>query len=328
MPETLYSNMLRKVSRTFALSIEQLPVPLRDIVTIAYLMFRVSDCIEDHAELTAARKAQLLRQWACVLQDGADVRGFVQAMSALESHGDPEVEVAQRADCVLSGLHELAQEPRGILIRHVCDTTNGMARWQEHGPFVEDEAAMDDYMHEVAGRVGHLLTEVFAWHDPDIAVHKETLMILGREFGLALQTVNVIRGMRKDYERGWVFVPCDLYEAYGLTRDSLFAPENTDQAMRVVAYLAGKAERHLREGYAYIAMLPRFRRRIRLFCIWPLMFAVKTLALSRTNPAVVASEAKITRSQVKHIVTVSSLIWWSNRLLALYCRILSGRSIC
>jgi farnesyl-diphosphate farnesyltransferase len=287
-------------------------------------MFRVSDCIEDHAELTTERKALLLRQWASVLQGCEDVRGFMQAMSALDAHGDPEIEVAQRVDCVLSGLHELASVPRGILIRHVCDTSNGMARWQEHGPFVEDEAAMDDYMHEVAGRVGHLLTEVFAWHDPAIASSKEALMKLGREFGLALQTVNIIRGMRKDYERGWVFVPRDLYESYGLTRDSLFAPDNSDQAMRVVACLADKAERHLRAGLAYSMLLPVSRRRIRLFCIWPLLFAVKTLALSRNNTAVIASEAKITRPQVRRIVTISSLIWWSNRMLALYFRILSA----
>jgi farnesyl-diphosphate farnesyltransferase len=323
MPGTQHYDMLRKVSRTFALSIEQLPVPLHDIITIAYLLFRVSDCLEDHAELAPERKAVLLRLWAAVLQGSADVRAFVQETSSLEPHDDPEIDVARRADFVVSGLQELPQVPRDILIRHVGDTSIGMARWQEHGPFVEDEAAMDDYMHEVAGRVGYLLTEVFAWHDPAISARKETLMKLGREFGLALQTVNIIRGMRKDYERGWVFVPRNLYESHGLTRESLFDPENRDRAMRVVAHLADKAERHLRDGLTYITLIPAFSRRIRLFCVWPLLFAVKTLALSRNNPAVIASEAKITRPQVRRIVTVSSLIWWSDRLLGVYYRMLS-----
>ncbi len=323
MAGTQHYDMLRNVSRTFALSIEQLPVPLRDIVTVAYLLFRIADCIEDHAGLQPGRKAVLLRLWASVMQGREDARGFMQEMSGLEPREDPEIDVARRADVVLDGLRALPQEPCEIVIRHVCDTSIGMARWQEHGPFVEDEAAMDDYMHEVAGRVGYLLTEVFAWHDPVIASRTGRLMQLGREFGLALQTVNIIRGMRKDYERGWVFVPRDLYEAHGLTRDSLFAPENQNRAMRVVAHLAGKAERHLRGGCTYISLLPAGSRRIRLFCIWPLLFAVKTLALSRNNPAVIASEAKITRPQVRRIVTVSSLIWWSNRLLGLYYRLLS-----
>ena len=121
-----------------------------------------------------------------------------------------------------------------------------------------------------------------------LRLRSETLMKLGREFGLALQTVNIIRGMRKDYERGWVFVPQCMYEAEGLTRDSMFLPENSERAMRVVARLADKAEQHLSNGLAYIMLLPSSQRRIRLFCIWPLLFAVKTLALSRSNPAVIS----------------------------------------
>ena len=315
--------MLRKVSRTFALSIEQLPPPVCDIITIAYLMFRVADCIEDHDAMPPARKAILLRQWAGVLQGREPVQEFVRSIDDLDADGDPEIEVAQNAHMVLDGLAALEQHPRDILIRHVCDTSLGMARWQEHGPFVEDEAAMDDYMHEVAGRVGYLLTEVFAWYDPKIAANTETLMKLGREFGLALQTVNIIRGMRKDYERGWVFVPQCMHEEEGLTRDSIFLPENRERAMRVVARLADKAEQHLANGLAYIMLLPSFSRRIRLFCIWPLLFAVKTLALSRSNPAVISSEAKITRPQVKRIVAISSLIWWSDVLLGWYYRMLS-----
>ena len=40
-----------------------------------------------------------------------------------------------------------------------------------------------------------------------------------------------IRGLRKDYARGWVFVPQTFYERRGLTRDSLFDPANIDRAM-------------------------------------------------------------------------------------------------
>jgi farnesyl-diphosphate farnesyltransferase len=319
-------DMLRKVSRTFALSIEQLPPPVCDIITIAYLMFRVADCIEDHDDMLPERKARLLRLWAAVLQGRDNVQEFVRSIVDLDADGDPEIEVAQNADLVVDGLTALEQQPRDILIRHVGDTSVGMARWQEHGPFVEDESAMDDYMHEVAGRVGYLLTEVFAWYDPKIAANRETLMQLGREFGLALQTVNIIRGMRKDYERGWVFVPQCMYEEEGLTRDSIFLPENRERAMRVVARLADKAEQHLANGLAYIKLLPSTSRRIRLFCIWPLLFAVKTLALSRSNPAVISSEAKITRPQVKRIVAISSLICWSDLLLGWYYRLLSKPS--
>jgi phytoene/squalene synthetase len=52
--------MLRGVSRTFALSIEQLPQVLRDSITVATCSSRL-DCLEDVALVPAERKAELLR---------------------------------------------------------------------------------------------------------------------------------------------------------------------------------------------------------------------------------------------------------------------------
>ncbi len=314
--------MLRNVSRTFALSIEQLPSMLRETVTIAYLLFRVSDCIEDHAELPPDLKAELLRVWADVLQNRQPATALTSRLTGLDG-SDPEIYVAQHADEVMDKLRALPDRPRNILIEHVYNTSHGMARWQEHGPFVADEAEMDDYMFEVAGRVGYLLTDVFAWQCPSIDTIKDALMPLSREFGLALQTVNIIRGLRKDFERGWVFVPVSLYEQQGLTRENFFDPANHDKALRVVDALSDKAERHLQNGLRYTTMLPRSQYRIRLFCIWPLLFAVKTLAISRQDPLVLADEKKITRSQVKQIVVISKLLSWSNVLLTAYYKSLS-----
>jgi len=286
--------MLRRVSRTFALSIEQLPRELRDIVTIGYLMFRISDAIEDHNHVPATRKAYLLNQWANVLQDKVQVSTFLSEISDLD-HTDPEIQVAQITDKIMDELAKLPSEPRLILIKHVIATSTGMARWQEHGPFVRDEQEMDDYMHQVAGRVGYLLTDVLSWYAPSINRQKDRLMPLGRQFGLALQTVNIIRGIRKDYDRGWVFIPEQYYSEAGLKRDDLFDPSNIDRALQVLNILTEKAAHHLKKGLEYIELLPRTEHRIRLFCIWPLLFAAKTLAISRNNPEVFLTEAKITR---------------------------------
>jgi farnesyl-diphosphate farnesyltransferase len=305
------------VSRTFALSIEQLPGILREAVTVAYLLFRVADSIEDHDQLEPGAKARLLRLWASVLNGRAPVAGLTAELAELDG-SDPEIHVAQHADAVLDHLKSLPEQYRHILTGHVQETSLGMARWQEHGPFVRDEAEMDDYMHEVAGRVGWLLTEVFALGCPAIALRRDRLMRLGREFGLALQTVNIIRGMRKDFERGWIFVPETFCAEAGLSTVQLFDPAQEAAALRVVALLAAKARRHLDNGMAYIGLLPRAERSLRLFCLWPLLFAARTLALSRGNPAVLRTEAKITRPEVKRIVVISKALWWSNSLLAMY----------
>lgn len=315
---------LRNVSRTFAISIEQLPGALRDSVTIAYLMFRVSDCLEDHEELDANRKAELLRLWAQVLLGGIPAATLTDALEHLDEN-DPEVFVAQHADHLLEKLRQLPEPIQETIIGHVHKTSLGMARWQEHGPFVDTEEEMDDYMHEVAGRVGYLLTDLFGWYSPYILKQKEQLRPLAREFGLALQTVNIIRGLRKDYERGWVFVPRTFYEPLGLTRDSLFAQENNGAALQVIARLADKAETHLLHGLNLVTRIPRNHYRIRLACTWPLFFAIKTLALSRDNIQVILNEAKINRSEVMRIIRQTTLMGWSdNWLRNYYSRLLTA----
>jgi farnesyl-diphosphate farnesyltransferase len=308
---------LRNVSRTFAISIEQLPASLREAVMIAYLLFRVSDCLEDHAELEASRKAELLKVWAQVLQDNLPVTSLTNAIENLDG-SDPEVYVAQHAAPLLASLRQLPKPVQETIIEHVHRTSLGMARWQEHGPFVDTEEEMDDYMFEVAGRVGYMLTDLFGWYSPLIRERKDQLRPLAREFGLALQTVNIIRGMRKDYERGWVFVPRTFYEPLGLTRDGLFARENNGQALQVIARLADKAEAHLLNGLQYIINIPPIHYRIRLACTWPLFFAIKTLAVSRDNIHVILNEAKITRAEVTNIIRNTTLMGWSDHWLRSY----------
>lgn len=312
-----YIQMLRMVSRTFTLSIEQLPQILRDSITLSYLLLRVSDCLEDHEVIEVDRKVRLLELWDKILSGQTPVNTLVDQVIDLDG-SDPEVYVVKNAADLIDFLHTLPGEIQRFIVERVRHTTLGMARWQKHGPYVEDEAELDDYMHQVAGRVGYLLTDIFAWYSPVIRARKEELMPLSREYGLALQTVNIIRGMHKDYERGWVFVPRTYLDQVGVTRDQLFMPGYEDKALQVVNLLTQKAERHLVHGLEYIAAFPKHQHRIRLACMWPLFFAVKTLALSQSNINVVANEVKMTRQDVTRIMRQTMLMGWSNRWLNRY----------
>ncbi len=315
--------MLRLVSRTFALSIEQLPDLLREAISVAYLMFRVSDFLEDNEIMPPERKVELLNLWISILRGEVDPHRLTELLADVDS-SDPEAAVAQHADEVLAILNTMPEQIQEYIRHEVIESTAGMARWQARGPVVEDEADLDDYMFEVAGRVGLMLTHVFAWHYRPIRDLKDQLMPLAREFGLALQTVNVIRGLRKDFERGWIFVPESLCKEMGIKPPDLFAPDNLEPAMRVVDAMADKAERHLRNGLAYIKMIPRRYHRLRLACMWPLFFAVRTLTITRGNGHVLTDEAKITRSDVRQIIVDTQVGGWSNTWLDGYFERLSA----
>jgi farnesyl-diphosphate farnesyltransferase len=314
---TSLRDLLRSASRTFAIGIEQLPGVLCDAGTVAYLLLRVSDYLEDNEDMDPENKVKLLKVWEEILRGNRGSEELTHRIQDVDT-SNPDAVVAQHAGDILARLATLPKEVQEIITDHVIHSTLGMARWVERGPRVDDETDLDDYMFEVAGRVGYLLTHLFAWYSSTIRNRKDKLLPLAREFGLALQTVNVIRGLRKDYERGWVFVPRKYLAQVHLTEHELFQPENRAAAIQVLAMLADKAERHLHAALTCVKALPPWQHRIRLACIFPLMFAIRTLAISRRNAQVFEDEAKISRDEVKQIVIDSRLWGWSNAWLDNY----------
>lgn len=313
-------------SRTFAVGIRILPEPLRTEVTVAYLLLRVSDYLEDNRELGGDEKVALLSKWQDVLAGDAAPQALIERLR--EAREDtPDALVARHSATVLAGLDGLAAPAKEILIRHVGESSAGMARWTKRGSRFDTEADLDDYMHEVAGRVGHLLTELFTLRLSGTRNARERMMSLGREFGLALQTVNVIRGLHEDRDRGWVYVPAAFVPDQRVRTSELFEPANLDAAMAVLARLVTKADGHLAAARAYIRLIPRRYHRVRLFCLLPLLFAVRTLAISRANPDVLRRETKMTRREVKAITRRAMVLGCSNRWIERYCRRLATAPI-
>lgn len=320
-PSMDLSQLLRATSRTFALGIELLPTGLREQVRVAYLVLRVSDYLEDNRVMDEERKVYLLKLWHAVLHREVVWRELAEAVGG---GGDPipDLEAVRHLGSISDALDELPPAAREVIARHAGDSTLGMARWVARGPVFETEADLDDYMHEVAGRVGFLLTDLFALESPALRSRMGERMERGREFGLALQTVNVIRGLSSDHERGWIFVPKAFLQGQAEPRD-IFDPERRAVALQALDRLVAKAEGHFEAAESYVTMIPRRLVRIRLFCLLPLFFGLRTLALSRANPEVLTGEVKITREDVRSITRNTSAFgisnqwirWYSERLL-------------
>ncbi len=311
-------NLLQLTSRTFYLSIRSLPAEIGNSLCLAYLLLRVSDYLEDTNALTPAEKVRLLDLWQRVIGGNRRASELERRIRRFPAQQEVDYQAAIQAGDILQQVQALPGQLRDTIVLHVRRSTNGMARWLSRGPQIETEADMDDYMHEVAGRVGYLSTEVFAYHSAQIRARLHRLMPLARETGLALQTVNVIRGLRKDFERGWIYVPESFCRQAGISREQLFDPGHRTEALEVLNRLVDKAERHLQAALGYVQLLPRTLYRIRLACIWPMLLAIRTVAISDANPDVFNGGVKMARSEVKHIVRCSTLFGWSNRWIASY----------
>ena len=80
--ESYQDQILPHVSRTFALTIPQLPAPLRLAVTNAYLLCRIADTIEDEPALSPAETLAFLERFKAV------VAGREEPAAALASEVD------------------------------------------------------------------------------------------------------------------------------------------------------------------------------------------------------------------------------------------------
>jgi farnesyl-diphosphate farnesyltransferase len=323
--------MLPLVSRTFAACIGLLPEPLRHRVLVSYLLCRIADTVEDHPGLDRAEKGRLLAAFSASLADDAAAPAPLAAAFAVPRDADGLLTREQAA--VWREFQAFPPRVRAAIrpwVQEMCDGMAGFAaRQPEPGAFsaldrVED---LDRYCWFVAGTVGHLLTDLFRIQSPRIdAARHARLKALATDFGLGLQLTNIIKDVADDRRRGWSFVPRDLCAAEGFSPEELLDPARSAAAAAVMGRLIAKTRAHLDRSLAYCLELPREDYRIRLFCLTPLYFAVRTLAAAAADKRLLdpAHKVKITRRQVYRILASTHLVAPSDALVAGYYRRLAG----
>jgi len=159
------AQILEQVSRTFALTIPQLPNDLYKVVANAYLLCRIADTIEDDPDLTPAHKQTYAEQFIQVLDEEIDPDRFAQDLHAHLSPKLPaaELELVLNTAKVVRVTHGFSPAEHASMRRCVAIMSTGMAHFQtldtRHG--LRDMAEMDEYCYYVAGVVGEMLTVTF-----------------------------------------------------------------------------------------------------------------------------------------------------------------------
>jgi farnesyl-diphosphate farnesyltransferase len=306
---------LPEVSRTFALNIPLLPAPLDLAVTVAYLLCRIADTLEDESVASAADRRPLMDEFArlCALPSDwapAAERFALTAVAALRPAAPAaEVRLVRGTSRVLETVSQLPPWVRTHVSRCVREMTTGMAqvleRVERQGPAtgLADLNETLTYCYYVAGTVGEMLTRLFAGYSPGVAARLPELEPRASAFGRALQLTNIIKDIREDRERGSCWLPRTLMARHGLTADTLLAHDHRAAALELLDELLAVAHREAETSFEYILLLPSEERGIRLFCLWPLFFAVLTLRELRGNPEVFSGPAvKISRAAVKRVM--------------------------
>jgi farnesyl-diphosphate farnesyltransferase len=329
MPRTddLLDDLLKRVSRSFYLSVAILPRALREPIGLGYLLARATDTVADTALIPReARIAHLESLRRAYTGEAADVAGIARACAPVQQHA-AERELLERIGEAIERARALPDGDRALLADVLDTITSGQLFDLERFPgedakglaALETLEDLDRYTYLVAGCVGEFWTRVHVAHRPRLARWPiDTAVARGIRFGKALQWTNVLRDVAADLRAGRCYLPARELAAAGLVPRDLLEPEGARRARPLLHRLLGIALEHYDVAWQYTLDIPRVEFRMRLACAWPLLIGLGTLGeiARHENPVAAGGSIKVPRSTVRTLLLRSAATVWSNAALA------------
>jgi phytoene/squalene synthetase len=282
-----YQAHLDRVSRSFAFCIRELSEPFRQEVSLAYLLFRLLDTIEDadwknfqkqrasfsafDEFLTKAPSHEQLKFW---------IQGFPSGISKTDA------QLLEDAAWVFERYWALNIKVRTVLQKHLQNALRGMQHFVlrfKNGKEISTLKELNSYCFFVAGVIGEYLSENYAIH-----VESYDWKKYRREsyhFGLFLQKINILKDQMDDQKEGRVFVHDRREVLKSLNEHAHYALE-------------------------YILSLPGPRDSYALFCAWS--FFLGLASLPSIEKRWQAGDPSIKISRV-HTLEVLAKVKWSLR---------------
>ncbi|NP_001234716.2 squalene synthase [Solanum lycopersicum] len=280
--------MLQKVSRSFALVIQQLPVELRDAVCIFYLVLRALDTVEDDTSIPTDVKVPILisfhqhvydREWhfAC---------GTKEYKVLMDQFHHVSTAFLELGKLYQQAIEDITMRMGAGMAKFICKE-------------VETTDDYDEYCHYVAGLVGLGLSKLFhASGKEDLASDS-----LSNSMGLFLQKTNIIRDYLEDINevpKCRMFWPREIWSKYVNKLEDLKYEENSVKAVQCLNDMVTNALSHVEDCLTYMFNLhdPAIFR----FCAIPQVMAIGTLAMCYDNIEVFRGVVKMRRGLTAKVI--------------------------
>ncbi len=306
--QRLQTAVLRRVSRSFYLSIRFLPSRLRESVALAYLLARATDTVADTARISGTFRRETLQTLSKAIQGKASqgaVVDLVASFAPLQEHEAERTLVELLPDC-LEWLGRLETsdclDVRAVLEKITQGQMLDLQRFSETAEItaLSTAADLDEYTFLVAGSVGEFWTRLCFRHIRNFAARPEKEMLtLGKSYGMGLQLINILRDVGTDLRAGRCYFPNDELISAGLSPAQILAEPERFQP--IYQNWAGKAGRGLESGMQYSCAIGN--RRVRAATVLPALIGARTLALLRDAGATALDQqVKVPRKEVRVMI--------------------------
>ena len=320
----LIRNILKKVSRSFYLSLIVLPRPVRGQMGLAYLFCRVADTIADTRILPYHERLPVLHAFRAQFQEDSPSQIGIDQLQQMMQHHLPQASEGERQ--LLLHLREffqiydrLSSGDQCLVKNLVLTLTRGMEMDLTCFPgdtpadvrALPDMASLDQYTYYVAGVVGEFWTMLCSANLRALRIHRnnQRFSSLGMRFGQGLQLTNILRDVGKDLQCGRCYLPADELQRLGLQAHDLLDPTLLPQVRPLITRLIDYTLERLDHASCYVRLLPRRALRVRLSCMWPLLFAVQTLEEVCRSEGLLSHQERVKISRQAVYGTILRSLW-------------------
>lgn len=324
--------VLKQVSRSFYLSLVVLPRQVRKQVCLAYLFCRIADTITDTNSLLQSEKIQalqLFRKQFVIPVPSLDDLQQLQTLFLQKSVERGEHELFFYIPHIFNFFKRLSFADQQLLQELVLNLTRGMemdlayfgGQQMQALRALPDLATLDLYTYYVAGVVGEFWTKIHGMHLQSMKhCDIKKLCDLGLRFGQGLQMTNVLKDLGKDLYNGRCYLPQDSLDQLGLKMEMLPELRSLKTVQSLLIQLVRYTTTHLQYAQGYLRLLPLRAVRLRLSCMWPLLFALQTLDELLQNHSLLLPEArvKISRVAIYRTMLLTLPCMFSHRLCSRY----------
>ncbi len=253
-----------------------LPKRLRQDLYNIYAFLRLADDIAD--ECPDDREAEeVLLNWGENLQTPADEEVKEPVIKALR-------DTIKRHGLSLEPFQRLLSAFRMDLATKRWETWNDLRYYTRHS----------------ADPVGHIVLELFNYHDPDF-------FALSDKICTALQLANHWQDVREDWNRGRVYIPQEDLRRFCVSEDEIALGLATDRFRELMTFEVERARSLFLEGLSLIRKVdPRLRLQLALYWCGG-MGALRTI--ERIDYDILNRSARMTTSD-KILVVINAIKRW------------------
>ena len=321
------SDILNKVSRSFALTIPQLPDNLILPVGNCYLWCRIIDTIEDETNLSITEKFIFHQQIIAIFNHQLNIASFVTDLLPKLSKitTDDEKILINNANLIFTITKNLPNNQYLAIKECVVKMNNLMPEFEQISGLngVNNLIELNKYCYAVAGVVGEMLTTLFGDYLNLTNNQKLQLELLAIDFARGLQITNILKDRWEDYYREICWLPKDLFNNTDFKQ--LLNNPNNLIFINGIQKLININFKYLKNALDYVLIIPKQEIGIRKFCLWAIWLAIATLNNINNYPNFTATkQIKVSKFKLRLIILITNSIVKNDWLLKICFNLFSN----